>query len=183
MRAKALAEQLAERIGHLDGLRSRERVTMRPPPAEQPLGLVQRLVPAELLVARPPAAERIDDAILRLKVPVGETALVAQPAAVDLGMVAREDPADAPSRVVALMLQPTGHMPQTVGTFWISHGRASNLYVVEVSAPTGQSSITLPLKRPRYGSSSKVAITDNAPRFLATSCPSSATSSEKRVQR
>jgi hypothetical protein len=54
-----------------------------------------------------------------------------------------------PSRVVALMLQPTGHMPQTVGTFWISHGRASNLYVVDVRAPTGQSSITLPLKRPR----------------------------------
>ena len=29
-----------------------------------------------------------------------------------------------PSRVVALMLQPTGHRPQTVGTFWISQGRA-----------------------------------------------------------
>ena len=27
-----------------------------------------------------------------------------------------------PSRVVALMLQPTGQRPQTVGTFWISHG-------------------------------------------------------------
>ena len=42
------------------------------------------------------------------------------------------------------MLQPTGQRPQTVGTFWISHGRASKRYCVEVSAPTGQSSITLP---------------------------------------
>ena len=50
-----------------------------------------------------------------------------------------------PSRVVAETLQPTGQRPQTVGTFWISHGRASKRYWVEVSAPTGQSSITLPL--------------------------------------
>ena len=88
-----------------------------------------------------------------------------------------------PSRVVALMLQPTGQRPQTLGTFWISHGRASKRYWVDVSAPTGQSSITLPENGARYGSSSKVAIIDCAPRFRATSCPSSATSSEKRVQR
>ena len=50
-----------------------------------------------------------------------------------------------PSRVVAEMLQPTGQRPQTVGTFWISQGRPSKRYWVEVSAPTGQSSITLPL--------------------------------------
>ena len=49
-----------------------------------------------------------------------------------------------PSRVVAVMLQPTGQRPQTDGTFWISHGRASKRYCVEVSAPTGQSSITFP---------------------------------------
>ena len=73
------------------------------------------------------------------------------------------------------MLQPTGHSPQTVGVFWISHGRASKRYCVEVSAPTGQSSITLPLNGARYGSSSNVAITDCAPRLIATSCPSSAT--------
>ena len=88
-----------------------------------------------------------------------------------------------PSRVVAEMLQPTGQSPQTVGTFWISQGRASNRYCVEVSAPTGQSSITLPLNGARYASSSKVVISDWAPRFLATSWPSSATSEEKRVQR
>jgi len=88
-----------------------------------------------------------------------------------------------PSRVVALMLQPTGQRPQTVGTFWISHGRASNRYCVEVSAPTGQSSVTFPEKWPRYGSSSNVAITDWELRLIATSCPSSATDSLKRVQR
>jgi hypothetical protein len=88
-----------------------------------------------------------------------------------------------PSRVVTLTLQPTGHMPQTVGAFWISHGRPSNRYCVDVSAPTGQSSSTLPLNAPRYGSPSKVAITDCAPRLIATSCPSSATFSLNRVQR
>ena len=54
---------------------------------------------------------------------------------------------------------------------------------MEVSAPTGQSSSTLPENGARYGSSSKVAMIDCAPRFTATSCPSSATFSEKRVQR
>ena len=88
-----------------------------------------------------------------------------------------------PSRVVTLTLQPTGQRPQTVGTVWISHGRASKRYVVGRSAPTGQSSVTFPENRPRYGSSSKVAIIDCAPRSTATSSPSSATDSEKRVQR
>ena len=88
-----------------------------------------------------------------------------------------------PSRVVTPMLQPTGQSPQTEGTFWISHGRPSKRYSVEVSAPTGQSSITLPEKRSRYGSSPNVAISVRAPRFTATSSPSSATLSEKRVQR
>ena len=88
-----------------------------------------------------------------------------------------------PSRIVADVLQPTGHAPQTVGTFWISHGRASKRYSVDVSAPTGHSSITLPEKIERYGSSWKVAISLRAPRFRAISWPSSATSSEKRVQR
>ena len=54
-----------------------------------------------------------------------------------------------PSRVVTLTLQPTGHMPQTLGTFWISQGRPSKRYCVEVSAPTGQSSITFPEKGAR----------------------------------
>ncbi len=88
-----------------------------------------------------------------------------------------------PSRVVTAMLQPTGQSPHTVGAFWISQGRASKRYCVEVSAPTGQSSTTFPEKAERYGSSSKVAISVRAPRFRAMSRPSSATSSEKRVHR
>ena len=54
-----------------------------------------------------------------------------------------------PSRMVAWTLQPTGQRPQTVGTFWISQGRPVKRYCVEVSAPTGQSSITLPEKGAR----------------------------------
>ena len=88
-----------------------------------------------------------------------------------------------PSRIVAETLQPTPQPVQTVGTFWISHGRPSKRYSVEVSAPTGQSSSTLPEKTERYGSSSKVAISVRAPRFRAISWLSSETSSEKRVQR
>ena len=88
-----------------------------------------------------------------------------------------------PSRTVALTLQPTGQRPQTVGTFWMSHGRASKRYWVEVSAPTGHSSITLPENGARYGSLSNVAISVWAPRFRATSWLSSATSDENRVQR
>jgi hypothetical protein len=54
-----------------------------------------------------------------------------------------------PSRVVTLTLQPTGQSPHTLGTSWISQGRAWKRYVVEVNAPTGQSSITLPLNGAR----------------------------------
>jgi hypothetical protein len=85
--------------------------------------------------------------------------------------------------VVARTLQPAGQSPQTVGTSWISQGRAWKRYCVDVSAPTGQSSITLPEKGARYGSSPNVAISECAPRFRAISCPSSATSLEKRVHR
>ena len=81
------------------------------------------------------------------------------------------------------VLQPTGHMPHTVGTLVISHGRPSKRYCVGNSAPTGQSSVTLPLNALEYGSSSNVVITDIEPRFFATSCPSSLTWSLKRVQR
>jgi hypothetical protein len=88
-----------------------------------------------------------------------------------------------PSRVVTDVGHPTGQRPQTLGTFWISHGLARNRYGVGRSAPTGQSSVTLPEKCARYGSLSNVAMNELAPRLRATSCPSSATSSENRVQR
>ena len=88
-----------------------------------------------------------------------------------------------PSRIVTLVLQPTGQRPQTVGTVAISHGRPSKRYCVGRSAPTGQSSVTLPVNGPVYGSSANVVITDIAPRLAATSWPSSETDSLKRVQR
>ena len=82
------------------------------------------------------------------------------------------------------MLQPTGQRPQTVGTFWISHGRASKRYCVEVSAPTGQSSITLPENGALVGLVLEGRDASSSRRgSSATSWPSSATSSEKRVQR
>jgi hypothetical protein len=43
--------------------------------------------------------------------------------------------------------------------------------------------MTLPENTDAYGSSSNVAISVRAPRFRAIRSPSSATSSEKRVQR
>ena len=49
-----------------------------------------------------------------------------------------------PSRIVADVLQPTAQPVHTVGTLWMSHGRASKRYSVEVSAPTGHSSTTFP---------------------------------------
>ena len=53
-----------------------------------------------------------------------------------------------PSRMSTQVLQPTGQIPHTVGTLWISQGRASKRYCVGRSAPTGQSSVTLPVKAP-----------------------------------
>ena len=85
--------------------------------------------------------------------------------------------------MVAAVLQPTAQWPQTVGTCCVSHGRPRKRYVVDVSAPTGQSSMTLPENSPSYGRSSNVVITEWAPRFSVTSCRSSETFSEKRVQR
>ena len=76
-----------------------------------------------------------------------------------------------------------GAHADTVGVFVISQGRASKRYCVGSRAPTGQSSVTLPVNAPLYGSSSKVVITDIAPRLRATSWPSSLTASLKRVQR
>src|SRR5829696_4031377 len=59
--------------------------------------MLERVVPGDLLVAAPPhAQQRVGDAIARVQMWVGETALVAEPALVDLRMVAREDALDLP---------------------------------------------------------------------------------------
>src|SRR5205823_12158542 len=65
----------------------------RPGRADQPLGLGERLVPADRAQALAPRAQqRLPDPVARVRVRVREAALVAEPALVDLGMVARLDP-------------------------------------------------------------------------------------------
>ena len=60
---------------------------------------------------------------------------------------------------------------------------ASNRYCVGSSAPTGQSSMTLPVNGARVRHVLERRDHRRAPRLVATSCPSSATSWLKRVQR
>ena len=93
VRAEPLAEQLREPVGLLDRLAARERGHGRGAAlAEQRLGAVERVVPRERLeLPRAGLLERLDDAVARVEMVVGEAALVAQPALVDLGMVAGED--------------------------------------------------------------------------------------------
>src|SRR4029079_9189765 len=65
--------------------------------AQQPFRLVDRALPGHFLeAAAPHAPERVAQAVLRAQVLVGEAALVAEPALVDLGMVARDDALDLP---------------------------------------------------------------------------------------
>ncbi len=85
--------------------------------------------------------------------------------------------------MVSSTLQPAGQPPHTEGVFWMSHGRAVKRYGMLVSAPTGQMSMMLPVKRPSYWSPVKVAISEPAPRSSMISSLSSATSWLKRTQR
>ena len=62
-------------------------------------------------------------------------------------------------------------------------GRARKRYAVEVSAPTGHSSMMFPLKGATYGRPSCVPTKVWSPRSRNTSWWSSATSCEKRTQR
>ena len=55
--------------------------------------------------------------------------------------------------------------------------------MVDVSAPTGHSSVTFPENSFVYGRPSNVVMIELAPRFSGTSCASPDTPSEKRVQR
>ena len=89
VRAEPAAQELAERVRLLDRLGAREGgddASVRL--AEQPFGLVQRALPGDLLEAAPPYAhDRIAHAVLRVQMRVRETALVAEPAVVDVGIV------------------------------------------------------------------------------------------------
>ena len=81
-----------------------------------------------------------------------------------------------PSRSVISRLQPTEQPAQMDGALRTSHGRLTNRYGTEVSAPTGHRSMVLPVKRPSYGSPLNVAISVWSPRSWKVSCESSATS-------
>jgi len=52
------------------------------------------------------------------------------------------------SRSVTSVLQPTEQPAHTEGVTLMSHGRLTNRYGLLVSAPTGQRSMVLPVKRP-----------------------------------
>ena len=61
--------------------------------AQEPLRVVERVVPRDRLHAAPAdAPERVDDPVVGVEVGEREPALVADPALVDLGVVARQDP-------------------------------------------------------------------------------------------
>ena len=186
VRAEALAQQLAERVRLLDRLGAGERghdPALRA--AQQRLGAVERVVPGELAeAAAPHALERVDDPVAGVEVRVGEAALVAEPALVDLGVVAREDPLDLAlarrRRDVAAdgaeaadggdVLDLPGPRLEAV----LRRGeRADGAELDHVAAERRRGT-----PRPRRSRSSTARRGS-----CATSWPSSATSEEKRVQR
>ncbi len=76
-----------------------------------------------------------------------------------------------------------GHSVQMPPLPSLSQGRARNRYGCEVSAPTGHSSMMLPLNGATYGWPSWVPTNVCAPRSVKISCQSSAISWENRTQR
>ena len=95
VRVEADSKKAAERVRELGRLAARERGDDRAARlSEHRLRLVERLVPRDLLEPLATAAERRRDPVLRPEVWVAEAALVAEPALVDLRVVAREDAPD-----------------------------------------------------------------------------------------
>src|SRR5579862_6457985 len=90
---------------------------------------------------------------------------------------------NVPYRTSAYCWQPTEHCVQVVWVRLRSQGRDLKRYVFEVSAPTGQSSVTFPVKLWRYGRPVAVAMMSRAPRSFTTSCASPAMMSSKRTHR
>ena len=114
VRAEPAAQEPAERVRDARSSPS-PRARSRPRPRPRAAASRPRRAPSsqddrlEPLRAAPRAACVIRS--LARQVRVGEAALVAEPAAVDLRVVARQDPLDLPLAVVAEMLQPTGQTP------------------------------------------------------------------------
>ena len=94
--AEAPAQELAQRVRLLHRLGAGERGDdARPGCTKHLLGLVERVVPRERLVAaNSDLAARVDDAVAGAQVRESEAALVAEPALVDLRVVPGADPLD-----------------------------------------------------------------------------------------
>src|SRR5205085_12553628 len=94
--AETHAHELRQRIRLLRRLRAGERdgdsaVRL----SQQPLGVVEGVLPGNLLEpAEADAPQGLGDPVLGVEVREAEAALVAEPALVDLGVVAREDSLD-----------------------------------------------------------------------------------------
>ena len=88
-----------------------------------------------------------------------------------------------PTRWSNQIAQPLEHWVQMPGAVSRSHGRAWNRYLVLVSAPTGQISITLPLNLESKSVSLNVEGCIDAPRKRNASCESPEISSVKRTHR
>ena len=148
VRAEALPHELAERVRLLDRLGAGQRDHDLPCCARSSDSATSSASSHEtgLETAPPDAMDRVDERsaarrCVNPKRPLSHN----QPSSISAWLRERTRFA-FPSRRSTHVLQPTGHMPQTVGTLWISHGRALKRYCVGRSAPTGQSSVTLPVK-------------------------------------
>ena len=95
-RAEPVAEQLREQERLLvGGLPAGQRGRLGARLLERAAGVLERLLPARRHQVRALADQRLRDALFAVDRLVGEAALVAQPAVVDLGVVAREHAHDA----------------------------------------------------------------------------------------
>ncbi len=122
------------------------------------------------------AHERLLEALVDVRRLVGEAALVAEPAVVDVVVLAREGAQHAlVTHRVGDVCTARGRSVQTV-PHSMSHGRARKRYGRLVSAAEGHSSMMLPLNGATYGWLSNVPTYVSAPRFRKTSWWSSATS-------
>uniref|UniRef100_A0A182JFS3 Uncharacterized protein n=1 Tax=Anopheles atroparvus TaxID=41427 RepID=A0A182JFS3_ANOAO len=89
----------------------------------------------------------------------------------------------SPVRVPTTMLLPSASSTSIDSVLRISHGRATKLYGLLVSAPTGHRSITLPDSSERNSFSTYVPTCISSPRPVVPKSSTPATSDAKRMQR
>ena len=144
------AEEFAEKIHFLIGRPRRDDAADRVGSAclrglaEAAGDQIERLVPRRGDEFDATPDQRAGQALTAVDVVVGETAPVAEPALVDGRVRGAVRRSTSLLRYSTFRLQPTLHLSQTLGTLVRSQGRARKRKGIEVSAPTGQSSIVLP---------------------------------------